>query len=76
MSITAHAASKVFSIVLAGGEGKRLPPLTADRAKAAIPVGGNSRLIDFARSTQVNASASGAVGIPRLHNPRSRTASP
>jgi glucose-1-phosphate adenylyltransferase len=45
----------VFAIVLAGGEGKRLMPLTADRAKPAVPFGGNYRLIDFALSNLVNA---------------------
>ncbi len=44
----------VFGIVLAGGEGKRLAPLTADRAKPAVPFGGNYRLIDFALSNLVN----------------------
>ncbi len=47
--------SRVFAIVLAGGEGKRLAPLTADRAKPAVPFGGNYRLIDFALSNLVNA---------------------
>ena len=42
-------------IVLAGGEGKRLQPLTADRAKPAVPFGGSYRLIDFALSNLVNA---------------------
>lgn len=45
----------VFSMVLAGGEGKRLSPLTLDRAKPAVPFGGNYRLIDFALSNLVNA---------------------
>ena len=45
----------MFAIVLAGGEGKRLAPLTADRAKPAVPFGGNYRLIDFALSNLVNA---------------------
>jgi glucose-1-phosphate adenylyltransferase len=48
-------ASRVFSVVLAGGEGKRLAPLTADRAKPAVPFGGDYRLIDFALSNLVNA---------------------
>ncbi|MGA2009824.1 MAG: glucose-1-phosphate adenylyltransferase [Solirubrobacteraceae bacterium] len=47
--------SSVFAIVLAGGEGKRLAPLTADRAKPAVPFGGVYRLIDFALSNLVNA---------------------
>ncbi len=48
------AAPKVFGIILAGGEGKRLMPLTADRAKPAVPFGGQYRLIDFAISNLVN----------------------
>ena len=44
-----------LTMVLAGGEGKRLAPLTADRAKPAVPFGGNYRLIDFALSNLVNA---------------------
>jgi len=46
---------RVFGLVLAGGEGKRLMPLTADRAKPAVPFGGCYRLIDFALSNLVNA---------------------
>jgi glucose-1-phosphate adenylyltransferase len=46
---------RVLSIVLAGGEGKRLMPLTLDRAKPAVPFGGSYRLIDFALSNLVNA---------------------
>ncbi len=41
-------------MVLAGGEGKRLMPLTAQRAKPAVPFGGRYRLIDFAISNLVN----------------------
>ena len=49
------ATPKVLAIVLAGGEGKRLMPLTADRAKPAVPFGGVYRLVDFALSNLVNA---------------------
>ena len=41
-------------MVLAGGAGKRLAPLTADRAKPAVPFGGHYRLIDFVLSNLVN----------------------
>src|ERR1700746_2790839 len=45
---------RVLGIVLAGGAGKRLAPLTADRAKPAVPFGGLYRLVDFAPSHLVN----------------------
>jgi glucose-1-phosphate adenylyltransferase len=46
---------RVMGIVLAGGAGRRLAPLTGDRAKPAVPFGGLYRLIDFAVSNLVNA---------------------
>ena len=49
------ADPRVLGIVLAGGEGKRLSPLTADRAKPAVPFGGIYRLVDFVLSNLVNA---------------------
>jgi glucose-1-phosphate adenylyltransferase len=48
------AERRVLGIVLAGGAGTRLAPLTADRAKPAVPFGGLYRLIDFALSNLVN----------------------
>jgi glucose-1-phosphate adenylyltransferase len=45
----------VLGIVLAGGAGTRLAPLTADRAKPAVPFGGVYRLVDFALSNLANA---------------------
>jgi glucose-1-phosphate adenylyltransferase len=49
------AEPRVLVIVLAGGEGRRLAPLTADRAKPAVPFGGNYRIIDFCLSNFANA---------------------
>ncbi|HZJ47439.1 MAG TPA: sugar phosphate nucleotidyltransferase, partial [Acidimicrobiia bacterium] len=45
---------KVIALVLAGGEGKRLWPLTRDRSKPAVPFGGIYRLVDFVLSNLVN----------------------
>jgi glucose-1-phosphate adenylyltransferase len=50
------AGPKVLVMVLAGGEGKRLLPLTNDRAKPAVPFGGAYRIIDFALSNFANAN--------------------
>ena len=44
----------VVAVVLAGGKGARLEPLTRDRAKPAVPFGGGYRIIDFALSNCVN----------------------
>ena len=52
--MTISSRKRVLAIVLAGGEGKRLMPLTADRAKPAVPFAGIYRLIDFALSNVVN----------------------
>ncbi|MGK5092567.1 glucose-1-phosphate adenylyltransferase [Deltaproteobacteria bacterium TL4] len=45
---------KVLSMVLAGGEGRRLGPLTEIRAKPSVPFGGSYRIIDFVLSNFVN----------------------
>src|SRR5262252_1175922 len=50
------ASKSVLGIVLAGGAGTRLSPLTADRAKPAVPFGGVYRLVDFALSNLANSS--------------------
>ena len=44
----------VVAVVLAGGKGSRLEPLTRDRAKPAVPFGGSYRIIDFALSNCLN----------------------
>lgn len=53
--MTTFHYDKILSVVLAGGEGRRLHPLTRDRAKPAVPFGGHYRLIDFPLSNLVNA---------------------
>lgn len=51
---SAHAIGKVLVMILAGGEGKRMGPLTLDRAKPAVPFGGRYRIIDVVLSNFVN----------------------
>ena len=55
--------SQILVMLLAGGEGKRLAPLTLDRAKPAVPFGGRYRIIDIVLSNFVN---SGLVRIKVL----------
>src|SRR4029077_8350275 len=45
---------RVLAVVLAGGKGSRLEPLTRDRAKPAVPFGGSYRIIDFLLSNCIN----------------------
>lgn len=46
--------SSVLALILAGGKGERLYPLTAERTKPSVPFGGKYRIIDFALSNMVN----------------------
>jgi glucose-1-phosphate adenylyltransferase len=53
-STMAQLARQTVAVVLAGGRGSRLGPLTAGRAKPAVPFGGKFRIIDFALSNCIN----------------------
>ncbi|MBQ6828794.1 MAG: glucose-1-phosphate adenylyltransferase, partial [Thermoguttaceae bacterium] len=46
--------NNVLAVVLAGGKGERLEPLTRDRAKPAVPFGGEYRIVDFTLSNCFN----------------------
>lgn len=48
------AVDKILTIIMAGGAGDRLQPLTRQRSKAAVPFGGKFRLIDFTLSNCIN----------------------
>ncbi len=48
------ARQRILGVILAGGAGRRLGPLTADRAKSAVPFGGIYRVVDFTLSNLVN----------------------
>ena len=47
----------VLTVILAGGKGTRLDPLTRDRAKPAVPFGGLYRIIDFTLSNCINSKS-------------------
>jgi glucose-1-phosphate adenylyltransferase len=49
-----HMLRNTTTVILAGGKGTRLEPLTLDRAKPAVPFGGNYRIIDFVLSNAIN----------------------
>jgi len=48
------AVSRILAMIMAGGEGKRLHPLTAERSKPAVPFGGRYRIVDFVLSNFIN----------------------
>ena len=54
LAVKAPSSLRVLGIVLAGGKGTRLYPLTRERAKPAVPFGGKYRIIDFVLSNFVN----------------------
>lgn len=56
--ISSFASMRVLVMILAGGEGKRLGPLTLERAKPAVPFGGRYRIIDIVLSNFVNSGFS------------------
>jgi glucose-1-phosphate adenylyltransferase len=60
-AVTAHDRLTSMAMVLAGGRGERLYPLTGHRAKPAVPFGGSYRLIDFVLSNLFNSA------IPEIH---------
>ena len=59
---------KVLGIVLAGGRGTRLYPLTRERAKPAVPFGGKYRIIDFVLSNFVNSGLHSIYVLSSLAN--------
>ena len=52
----AQLAPRVLALVLAGGKGERLYPLTADRSKPSVPFGGKYRIVDFVLSNLANSN--------------------
>lgn len=60
-----RVSKDVLAIVLAGGKGTRLEPLTRDRAKPAVPFGGAYRIIDFALSNCINSGLRRILVMPQ-----------
>ena len=54
MTFTRNRGHKVLAFVMAGGEGTRLMPLTANRCKPAVPFDGKHRVVDFVLSNLIN----------------------
>ena len=55
-TIPRNSQARVLAMVLAGGEGTRLLPLTNERSKPAVPFGGRYRIVDFVLSNLVNSN--------------------
>ncbi len=55
----------VVAVILAGGRGARLDPLTRDRAKPAVPFGGSYRIVDFALSNCLNSGLKRLLLLPQ-----------
>jgi len=55
----------ILAFVMAGGKGKRLIPLTLDRAKPAVPFGAIYRLIDFTLSNCINSQIYKIIVLPQ-----------
>ena len=64
-SVAFDPLSHTVAFVLAGGEGRRLRPLTIDRSKPSLRFGGQHRLVDFAISNLVNAGFRRIVVLSR-----------
>src|ERR1019366_7066515 len=61
---------KILAMVLAGGNGTRLHPLTAEQAKPALPFAHGYRIVDFVLSNLVNSDIS-AIYVVAQYKPRS-----
>lgn len=57
----AKVLKETLTIILAGGQGERLYPLTRDRAKPSVPFAGHYRIIDFTLSNRINS------GLKRIY---------
>ena len=60
--------SEVLTIILGGGKGTRLYPLTADRAKPACPFGGKYRLVDIPISNSINSGFRGIYILTQFNS--------
>jgi glucose-1-phosphate adenylyltransferase len=65
-------ATDILALVMAGGEGSRLHPLTADRSKPAVPFGGRYRLVDFVLSNLTNSGVRAIYLLVQYQSRRNR----
>ena len=59
---------KTLAVVMAGGRGERLMPLTKNRSKPAIPFGGIYLLIDLALSNCINSRVYNIIVLPQYND--------
>src|ERR1700690_2142071 len=68
LGVEGHFHVRVLGIVLAGGKGTRLFPLTQERAKPAVPFGGEYRIIDFVLSNFINSGINSIYVLPHFRS--------
>ncbi len=59
---------KLLAMVMAGGEGKRLYPLTVEQSKPAVPFGGRYRIVDFVLSNMINSEIHAIYLLVQYHS--------
>ena len=73
MQVMANYAKQTVSIILGGGAGSRLSPLTARRSKPAVPIAGKYRLVDIPISNCINSKTTTKSNQKKKHHNHRQT---